>query len=300
MGDRPGETEVLDLRVREHLVDRVDRAAGNPGLVQKLDPVQARLRRRDGRDRPVDVGAVLGAAALRAPLGPLLPRGLPEGIAEPLPHPGRGGGDGDRPVGGRKHAGRDRGRMVVAGLPRHLAGQQPARRLEIEHEDHRLEQARVHPAAFAGGLALEQRHHDRERQKVAGREIGDRDADPHRHGAGMAGDAHEAAHALGDLVDAGPMPVGTGLAEARDRGVDDPGIDAPHGLVVDAEAVLDPDPHVLDDDVGLLGQAEEDRAALLGLQVRGPARACCGAGSDSRSRPGCRCRCRHRSAARCG
>ena len=72
----------------------------------------------------------------------------------------------------------------------------------------------VHPAPDAGALALEQRHHDPERQQIAGGEVGDRDADPHRAPAGRAGDRHEAAHALGDLVDARAMAVRTVLAEA--------------------------------------------------------------------------------------
>ena len=48
----------------------------------------------------------------------------------------------------------------------------------------------------------EQRHHDAERQEIAGGEVADRDADAHRAAAGRAGDRHQAAHALGDLVDA--------------------------------------------------------------------------------------------------
>ena len=225
------------------------------------------LRRRDRRDRPVDLGAARGAVFARAPLCPLQPVRPAESVAKALPHPGGGGGDGDRPVGGRKHPHRDRGRMIVARLPRHLAGEQPARRLEIEHEHHRLEQARVHPAALARALALEQRHHDGERQEVAGREVADRDADPDRLGAGMAGDAHQAAQALGDLVDAGAMAVRAALAEAGDRGVHDPRVDPPHRLVVDAEPVLHADPHVLDEHVRLLGEAEEDALAFLGLEV---------------------------------
>ncbi len=105
--------------------------------------------------------------------------------------------------------------MVVAGLRRDLAFDQPARRLEIQHGDLGLEQRGVDEAAFAGALALQERHHDPLGQEAAGREIGDRDADPHRALTRQAGDRHQPAHALGDLVDAGAIGVGSVLAEAQ-------------------------------------------------------------------------------------
>ena len=64
-------------------------------------------------------------------------------------------------------------------------------------------------------------------------------ADAHRPVAGLAGDRHQPAHALGDLVEAGPLGVGPVLAEAGDRAVDQARIDRRQALVVDAEAVLD-------------------------------------------------------------
>ena len=43
---------------------------------------------------------------------------------------------------------------------RHLALDDPARRLEVQHGDLRLQQRGVHPLALARDLALEQRHQD--------------------------------------------------------------------------------------------------------------------------------------------
>ena len=40
------------------------------------------------------------------------------------------------------------------------------------------------------------------------------------------------------------------------------------GFEIDAKALGDAGPHVLDDDVGLLGQPHQDLAALVGLQVQ--------------------------------
>ena len=58
------------------------------------------------------------------------------------------------------------------------------------------------PLAFAGALAVEQREHDAVGEQQARRGVVDRDADAHRAAAGVAGDRHEPAHALRDLVDA--------------------------------------------------------------------------------------------------
>ena len=50
----------------------------------------------------------------------------------------------------------------------------------------------------------------------AGADVGDRDADAHRPLPGQAGDRHQAAHALRDLVEARAVGVGPVLAEAGD------------------------------------------------------------------------------------
>src|SRR5262245_65337881 len=62
------------------------------------------------------------------------------GIAESGPYLRTGRGDVDMPVGGLEHAGRDAGRVIVAGLLGHLAADQPAGALGVEHEDLRLQQ----------------------------------------------------------------------------------------------------------------------------------------------------------------
>ena len=158
-------------------------------------------------------------------------------------------------------AGRDAGRVVVAGLLGDLAGDQPARGLEVEHEDLRFEQRGMDPLPLARLLALDQRHQDRLRQQQAGAEIVDRDADPHRPLARQAGDRHQPAHALRDLVDPGPLRIGPGLAEAGDAAIDDARVDLLDRLVIDAEAEFHLGAEILDDDIGLLGQLHKDRLA---------------------------------------
>src|SRR6266478_9831712 len=157
--------------------------------------------------------------------------------------------------------------MVVARLLGDLSGDQPARGLEVEHEDLRFEQRGVDPLPHAASLALDQRHQHRLSEQEAGAKIVDRNADPHRALTRQAGDRHQPAHALGDLVDARPLGVGPGLAEPGDAAIDYSRVDLLHRFVIDAEAMLYGRAKVLDDNVGLLRELEKNRFALLGLQV---------------------------------
>src|SRR5262245_878644 len=194
--------------------------------------------------------------------------GRAERGAKTLPDLLAGRGDVDVAIGGLEHAGRDRGRMIVAGLLRHFALHQPARRLEVEHEDLRLQERGRDVLAFLRPLALEQRNHDAERAEQPGTEVRDRNPAPHRPLPGQAGDRHQAAHALRDLIEAGPAGIGSILAEARNAAEDDLGIDLAQSLVVDAEPPLHVGPEVLDYDVGLFHHAQKRLEAFLRLQVQ--------------------------------
>ena len=107
-----------------------------------------------------------------------------------------------------------------------------------------------------------------ERQQVARGQVVDRNADAHRPLARQAGDRHQPAHALRDLIDAGAMAVRPVLAEAADAAVDDARVDRLHVVVRHLQPVLHLGAHVLDDDVGGLHQAHERRVALRRLQVQ--------------------------------
>src|SRR2546427_1812889 len=141
------------------------------------------------------------------------------------------------------------------------------RSLEVEHREHRLEQRRVDPLALAGDLALEQGHEDALGEEDARAQIRDGNPDAHRSLAGDARDGHQAAHALSDLIDAGPVAIGPALAEARDAAVDQPRVDRAQVLVVDAQSPLHVRAVVLDDDVGLARQLLEDGHALRLAEV---------------------------------
>ena len=87
---------------------------------------------------------------------------------------------------------------------------------------------------------------DADGAEQAGRQVGDRDAALDRVAAGLAGDAHHARQPLRDQVEAGPLRVRAGLAEAGDRGVDQPRVDRAQRLVVGAEPRRHARPVVLD------------------------------------------------------
>jgi hypothetical protein len=116
----------------------------------------------------------------------------------------------------------------------------------------------VHPLPLARGLALDDRDEDALREEDPGAQVGDRNAHAHRTLARNAGDGHEAAHPLGDLIDAGPVPIRPVLPEAGDAAVDQARIDRAQALVVDAESALHVGAVVLHDDVGVLRQPLED------------------------------------------
>ena len=122
-----------------------------------------------------------------------------------------------------------------------------------------------------GLLAGEQRHQDAERAIDAGGQVGDGDADAHRPLPRLARDRHEAAHSLRDLIEAGPLLVGTVLPEAGDAGIDEARIEGGEALVIDAEPVLHVRPEILDQHVGLLDEALEHGAPFGRLQVQGEA-----------------------------
>jgi hypothetical protein len=158
--------------------------------------------------------------------------------------------------------------MIVPGLSRDLALDQPARCLEIEHENLRLQQRRCDMLPLAGLLALEQRHHDTHGAEQAGAEIGDRDADAHRPLSRQAGHRHQATHALRDLIEPRAARIGPVLTEPRNAPEDDLRVHLLEVLIVDLQPLLHVRPEVLDHHVGLLDHALEGREPLRRLQVQ--------------------------------
>ena len=220
-----------------------------PGLDQRVEFVPV-LETRLGRGEALIVDQFLGAQRL----------------AELLPHGGHGREE-HVPVRGPESVGRHVGRVVVARLARHVAVHGVARGLEIQEEDAGLHQRGLHPLAFAGPLPLEQRQHDAVGQQRAGHHVRDGRARAHRPLARMTGNRHVPAHRLDDRVEPGPLGVRPVLAEGRDAGINDPGVDRLDAFVVDAEAGLHVRAVILDDDVGALRHPLEHPDALFRLEV---------------------------------
>jgi hypothetical protein len=163
----------------------------------------------------------------------------------------------DEAVGGRKDAHRRRVGVIVAGLAGCDAIDEIARGLEIHHCDLRLQQRGLHPLAAAGLLALGQRDQDAGGGIDAGRTVGHRNTGPHRSGTRHAGDPHQSAHALRDLVEPRAHAVGAALPEAGNRRENDARIHRAQRLVTDAHAVFDVGPEILDHDVGIFYQPQK-------------------------------------------
>ncbi len=267
--DLADEPEVLHLRVSEDLVQPVHGPARDADGVERLDPVRCRPRLQSLGDAGVQLGPV--RRSLRGRVEPRVADelGEPDGGEEVLEEPPPGAGDVDDAVGRAEAAHRHQRRVVVALLDRDITVDRPASGLEVHHPDHRLEKRRLHPPPLAGPLPVMQRHEDADGQVKPRRQVGDGDPDPGGLGAGHSRHAHQPAHALGDLIDPTALSIGSVLPEAGDRAVDEARVANVDRVVVETEPLLHRRTHVLDEDVGGLGQAPEDIATSLRLEVDG-------------------------------
>src|SRR6267378_33018 len=128
MLDRGGDTEVLYLRIGEHLVDAVDRAAGNAAAVQLRHPFLARAGGEAFIEDRVEAGAVRGALLVVPEFVARDQVFAADDVAQALPHALPRSRDVDVAVGGLVGRGRHAGRLVVADLRRDFAFHQVARR----------------------------------------------------------------------------------------------------------------------------------------------------------------------------
>jgi hypothetical protein len=129
--DRARDADVPHLWVGEYLVDAIDWAAGNAGAVENLNPLCRRAGAGDRLDRRIELVAI-AQSRLAARVGRIGGELFgAERLAQPSEQLRARARDIDVSVGGRENAGRNRGRMVVAGLLRHFSREQPSRRLKI-------------------------------------------------------------------------------------------------------------------------------------------------------------------------
>ena len=172
------------------------------------------------------------------------------------------------PVGAGEHAGGNARGVIIAGLRGHFLGDQPAAGLEVQHEHLRFQQAGGHPAAHARHFPVEQRHHRAHRQQIAGRQIRDGNAHPHRPLARQPGDGHQPAHPLRNLVHPRARPIRPILTEATDGRIHNARVDLLHVVERNLEAMLHRRAHILDNHVRRGHQPHERRMTFGVLQVQ--------------------------------
>ena len=261
-GDRGGHAAGLHLRVGENPVDGVDRAAGHLCRLKGGDPFVGRAGGKDRRQlgaEGVDVGKPCRVAEKTRILGQIgSSRDLEKGLELTV---GPATQD-QEPVGaGKNLVGRDVG-VGIAHPARHHAADQVVHRLVHQPGDLGVEQGGVDMLALAGEVAVAQGGQDRAGGVHAGHHVGDGHAHLGRLAVGVAGDAHDPAHGLGQQVVARTRCVGAGLPETGDAGVDEAGEALLDLVIGEAMAGKVADLIVLDEDVGALQQLEQDRPAL--------------------------------------
>ena len=102
-----------------------------------------------------------------------------------------------------------------------LPGREVVHALVREPRDVGVQHRDVDVLALAGQMPVADRGEDRDRRVHSGHEVGDRDAHLHRLTVRRSGDAHDPAHRLDEGVVGGPRRVGSGMAEAGHRAVDE-------------------------------------------------------------------------------
>ena len=103
---------------------------------------------------------------------------------------------------------------------------------------------------------------DRDDGIETGHDVGERHADLLRCPAGLAGQVHDAAHALHDEVVPGARRIGAVLTEAGDRAIDQAWICSRQAVVIQAVASKAAQLEILDDDIG-----PGDQRAYLSLSL---------------------------------
>ena len=250
---------------------RVDAAGGDADGVEPFEPLvdvagaEDLVQQRDQHRAVLDPLGLGVEAAVGHEVGPL------EGRAALPPEPVVGHPEGEIGVGRLEDlVGHDRG-MRVAAPARLLAGGEVQARLVGQQRRHHVEHRDLDLLATLGARAGQQREYDAVGGGHARDEVGDGRADLHRRAVGEPGDVHEPGFALDDQVVAAAPGLRAGLAEPRDRAIDQARVQAAQRRVADPELLHRARAEVLQQHVALGGQALEDGHARGRLEVEGEA-----------------------------
>ena len=261
------------LRLFEHLLQRVDRAVSNTGVVEQLHPLFGAAFGEDGAQQIGNLGAVLHARGVGREFRIRRELHATGDFAEFLEQVVVAAGENDRAVRRVERLVRHDVRMRVAdALGRH-AGCQIVLALIGQVSHGRVEQCDIDPLALAGDGAIRQCGANRNRRVHAGGQIDDRHAAALRaaagHIVGFAGDAHHAAHALRHEIVTGAVFIGPGLAEARHRTINEARIDLREVFVAETVTRQITDLVIFEQHVALCGELAHQLLALGFGEIHG-------------------------------
>src|SRR6516165_7534887 len=159
--------------------------------------------------------------------------------------------------------------MVVAGARRLLAGREIIRGEKAQHADHAVVETGADRVALPAAAAPHQGRAYPKRPVEPGDQIGDRRAGAHRRAVGLAGDAHEAAHRLGDEIEGRAVAISPAGAKAGDVAIDESGVECREPRRVEADAGQYAGAEILNQHVAPGDQLFQDRAPFSMPEIEG-------------------------------
>ena len=161
------------------------------------------------------------------------------------------------------------GGITVAHGGRDIAGLDVLQGSVLSGSDHAVHQTHVHPLPFAGNGAGVDCGKDADGYMKPAQNITQRRTGTGGLSALGTGDGHHTAHGLSQDIIARTQVVGTVAAKARDRRIDDAGIDLLQDIIAQSQLVHHAGAVVFHHDIRFFDKLLEDLLALRGLQVQG-------------------------------
>ena len=159
--------------------------------------------------------------------------------------------------------------ITVAHGGRDVAGLDVLQGGVLSGSDHAVHQTHVHPLPFAGNGAGVDCGKDADGYMKPAQNITQRRTGTGGLSALGTGDGHHTAHGLSQDIIARTQVVGTVAAKARDRRIDDAGIDLLQDIIAQSQLVHHAGAVVFHHDIRFFDKLLEDLLALRGLQVQG-------------------------------
>jgi hypothetical protein len=253
-------------RVRDALVEGVDRRARDAGREQLAEPLVAGARREPRLEQRAQCVAVRRAVLVVREPRVVEQLRRAEHLAEAGELPVVAGDDDDVAVRRRQRLVREQARVRVAHAVGHCAARDVRARVVHEPGQRGRQQVHLDVLAEPGRLPVPQGGQDADDRLHAGHDVEHRDPGAVRRPVRVAGQAHQAGQRLHHEVVARHRGTLAG-AEAADRGIDDALVGGRDAVVVQAVLRQAAGAEVLDDDVGPRGQLAGERGVAGVAQV---------------------------------